>query len=182
MSTTPLNVPATDKAEAVAVTSSKDIIRDAAGTEGAVSLSSERFNFVSLEESDVVDSIDQASQLFKCFTKKPPTLEDALVSMGYEKAKELTELFAKKATEKLKELKAPGLTVDDIATIFCYTFEWDKERFGEVDSPYKILNNSLSVDRRSTALKKTRDFLFLLLQALRKLPHLSQRTTHCTED
>ena len=80
------------------------------------------------------------------------------------------ELFTKKATEKLMELDAPRLTVEDIAVIFCYTFEWDKERFGEVDSPYKRLNNSLSVDRSNAALKKTRGFLFLLFQALRKLP------------
>ena len=46
----------------------------------------------------------------------------------------------------------------------------DKERFGEGESPYRELNNSLSVDRSNAALKKTRGFLFLLLQALRKLP------------
>ena len=67
-------------------------------------------------------------------------------------------------------LDAPGLTVGDIAAILCYTFEWDKERFGAIESPYKILNNSLSVDRSNAALKKTRGLLFLLLQALRKLP------------
>ena len=43
--------------------------------------------------------------------------------MGYEKTKGLIELFAKKATEKLKELDASGLTVEDVAAIFCYTFE-----------------------------------------------------------
>ena len=65
---------------------SKGIIRDAAGTEGTLSLSSERFNFVNLEESDIVNSIDQASQLFTGLAKKPPTLKEALESMGYEKA------------------------------------------------------------------------------------------------
>ena len=74
MSATPLNVPTRDVTrgkDSVDVTRGKDIIRDAAGREGTVSLSSERFNFASLEESDVVDSIDQASQLFVGFTKKP---------------------------------------------------------------------------------------------------------------
>ena len=168
MSATPLNVPATDKAETVIT--SKDNVRDAAGIDDTVSLSSEHFNFVSLEESGVVDSIGQVNQLFTIFTKKSFTLEEALVPMGYEKAKELVELLTKKAEEKIKEFDAPGLTVEDITAIFCYTFEWDKERFGEGESPYRKLNNSLSVDRSNAALKKTRGFLFLLLQALRKLP------------
>ena len=172
MSTTPLNVPTRDETVAGAgVTTSKNVVRNAAGTDGTVSLSSERFNFVDTEESDVVDSIGQASQLFTGFTKKPPTLEEALTSMGYEKTKELAELLTKKATEKMMGLDAPELTVEDVAAVLCYTFEWNKERFGEGESPYKKLNKSLSVDRSSATLKKTRGFLFLLLQALRKLPH-----------
>ena len=125
MSATALNIPAQDKTETEVVTASKDTVRKAAGTEGTTSLSSERFNFVSLEENGVVDSIDQASQLFTGLTKKPPTFEEALVSMRYEKAKELSALFTNKATEKLKELDAPGLTVEDIAAVFCYSFEWN---------------------------------------------------------
>ena len=92
--------------------------------------------------------------------------------MGYEKTKELAELFTKKATEKLTELKASGLTVEDVTTIFCYTFEWNKkakEKFCDEENPYRKLNNSLSVNRNNAALKKTRSFMFLLLQALRKL-------------
>ena len=151
-------------------TSSKDIVRDVSGIEGTASLSSERFNFVSLEESGVVDSIDQASQLFAGFTKKPPTLEEALKPMVYEKAKELAELLTKKATEKLTEIDAPGFTVEDIAIVFCYTYEWNVERFSGLENIYRKLNKSLSVDRSNAALKKTRGFLFLLLQTLRKLP------------
>ena len=138
--------------------------------EDTLSLSLERFCFVDPEENDTVSCIDQASQLFTGFTKKPPTLEEALASMGYEKAKELAELLTEKATEKLKEFDAPGLTVEDITAIFCYTFEWDKRKFGDGNNPYRALNNSLSVDRNNAALKKTRGILFLLLQALRKLP------------
>ena len=44
--------------------------------------------------------------------------------MGYENVKEFVELATKKAKENLKELDAPGLTIEDIATVFCYTFEW----------------------------------------------------------
>ena len=102
MSTTTLNIPTRDKTEAETdvAAANKDVVREVAGTEGTVFLSSERFNFVGLEESGAVDSIDQASQLFTGLTKKPPTLEEALTSMGYENAKELAELFTKKTTEK----------------------------------------------------------------------------------
>ena len=151
----------------------KDINRNGTPTSlCSTPFSSERFNFVysEEEESDAVDSVDQATQLFAGFARSPPTIEKALESMEYEKAKELARHFMEKAAEKLKELDAPGLTVEDIAAIFCYTFEWDADTFGEGESPYRKLNNSLSVNRGNAALKKTRGFLFLLLQALRKLP------------
>ena len=38
------------------------------------------FSFVT-EENETAESIDQASQLFTSFTKKPPTLKEALASM-----------------------------------------------------------------------------------------------------
>ena len=182
MSTAPLNVPARDETVAGAgVTTSKDIIRDAAGREGTVSLSSERFNFVNTEESGVVDSIDQANQLFTGFTKKPPTLEEALRSMEYEKAKELTELFTKKASDKLAELDAPGLTVEDIAAIFCYTFEWTKRGLAKErvrtrnSTTHSLWTGAMQPSRRRVAScsccsRHSGNFLVL-----------SQRTTHCTE-
>ena len=184
MSAATLKVPAAteerDKTEAgsgtetttttTTTTTSKDTVRDVAEAEGTASFSSERFDFVGLEEHGVVDSIDRISQLFTRLTKKPPTLEEALACMGYEKAKELAEQSTEKATDKLTELYAPDLTVEDVAVIFCYTLEWNEKRLGDGESPHKKLNNSLSVDRSSAALKKTRGFLFLLLQALRKLP------------
>ena len=175
-----LNISARDETTAATAAVGKDISREAAGTEDttllSLSLSSEHFSFVvpESENEEAVHSIDQLSQLFTGLAKKPPTLEEALKSMEYEKAKELAELFTKKATEKLKELDAPELTAGDVAAIFCYTFEWNegtKKKFGVGESPYRKLNNSLSVNRSNVALKKTRGFLFLLLQALRKLPH-----------
>ena len=135
-------------------------------------LSSRIFNFLFTEEDGTVDNLDQMNQLFTTYIKKSPTLEEALKSMGYEKANELAELFTKNAVEKMMELDTPGLTVEDVAAIFCYTIELNKGTTVEVEveSPYIILNKSLSVDRSNAALKKTRGFLFLLLQALRKLP------------
>ena len=123
------------------------------------------------EDSDMTaDNIDQTSHLFLPFVKKPPTLEEALAPMGYEEPKNLAKSLITNAKEKQEEMDAPGLTVEDIAAIMCYTLEWDKERFGNAESPYRILNDSLSVNRRKGGIKKIRGFLFLLLQALRKLP------------
>ena len=140
----------------------------------SLSFSSDRFVFNETpDEEEVVECINKSGHLFAEFKKKPPTLEEALRSMGYEeeKPKELTGLFMKRANGKLEEFDAPGLAPEDVAAIFCYTYEWDSERFGDAESPYRKLNNSLSIDRNNRSLKKTRGFLFLLLQALRKLPH-----------
>ena len=135
-------------------------------------LSSEWFTFI--ENGDELENINQASHLLAGYPKKPPTLGEALKSMGYKDPSGFAAEFAKKALDKLAQLNAPGLTIEDATAIFCYTYEMnesDKKKYGEkTESPYRVLNSSLSVDRRSTALKKTRGFLFLLLQALRKLP------------
>ena len=56
MSATPPNVPTRDKTKIPETATIKFIDRDAAGTGSTLSLSSECFNFVSLEESDAVDS------------------------------------------------------------------------------------------------------------------------------
>ena len=141
----------------------------------SLSFSSDRFAFSeSPEEEDAaVECINNSKHLFTEF-KRPPSLEEALEAMGYseEKAKGLSEMFLERARGKLEEFDAPGLTAEDIAVLFCYTYEWDEKKFGEsFDSPYRKLNKSLSVDRSNASLKKTRGFLFLLLAALRKLPH-----------
>ena len=139
----------------------------------SLSFSSDRFMFnESPDEEETVDCINKSGHLFTEFKKKHPTLEDALKSMEYgdEKAKKLSAMFMKRADGKLKEFEAPGLTSEDVAAIFCYTYEWEREKYGDFESPYRMLNNSLSIDRSNASLKKTRGFLFLLLQALRKLP------------
>lgn len=134
-----------------------------------LTLSSERFKSATLNET-IMDNIDKAKQIFFSISKKPPTLEEALKAMGYDNAKDITEVFIKKAREKMAEFEGYLLTIDEIATIFCYTSEWDPKEFGEIESPCKMLNNSLCVDRSNPVLRKTNCFLFLLLQALRKLP------------
>ena len=134
---------------------------------------SSRIVFPLTEEEEIADGIDQMVHLFTGFERKQPTLEESMTSMGYKKAKELTELFMKKAKERLTEIDAPGLTVNDVAAIFCYTYELGEEAPSNIESPYRVLNNSLTVSRRSASIKKVRGFLFLLLQALRKLPRFT---------
>ena len=159
----------------VGITRNGDIAKSNAGP--SFSFSSGRFMFnESPEEEETVDCINKSGHLFADFKKKPPTLEDALKSLGYgdEKSKQLSDEFMEKAKAKLEEFEAPELTPGDVAVIFCYTFEWDSEKYGEgIGSPYRKLNNSLSIDRSNASLKKTRDFLFLLLHSLRKLPRYS---------
>ena len=131
----------------------------------------QRFDFaLNEDDGNTVDNVDQVSHLFMSFSVKPPTLEEALSAMEYNNPGELANTLYKKGAKTLGRLDAPGLTVDDVAIIFCYTFEWDEEKFGKAKSPYFMLNLSLSVNRSSTTLKKTRGFLFLLLSSLRKLP------------
>ena len=141
----------------------------------SLSLSSDRFVFNESpdEEDSAVDCINNSEHMFTEFKKKPPTLEEALRSMEYgdERVKEFSKDFMKRGEDKLDEFDAPGLTAEDIAAIFCYTYECSKkEKCEGIESPYRMLNNSVSVNRDNKSLKKTRGFLFLLLQALRKLP------------
>ena len=139
----------------------------------SLSFSSDRFMFTETpDEEEIVDCINKSGHLFADFKRKPPTLEEALKSMEYgdEKSKELSYEFLGKAKGKLDEFEAPGLTPEDVSAIYCYTYEWDSKRFGDLESPYRKLNNSLSIDRSNAGLKKTRGFLFLLLVTLRKLP------------
>ena len=86
--------------------------------------------------------------------------------MGYceEKSKKLSERFLERAKAKLAEFNAPGLIIEDVAAIFCYTYEWDEKKFGKgFESPYRKLKKYLSIDRSNANLKKTCRFLFLLL-------------------
>ena len=140
----------------------------------SISFSSERFMFNDApDEEKTVDCIDDARHLFVEFKKKPPTLEEALRSMEYgdENSNELSDKIIKRSKEMLEGVDAPGLRVEDVAAIHCYTFElgmW--KEYKSIESPYRKLNNSLSTNRSNASLRKTRGFIFLLLQALRKLP------------
>ena len=82
---------------------------------------------------------------------------------GDEKSSELCKKFMESGKDKLERFDTSGVTIEDVAVITCYTFEWDNKRFGDIESPYRKLNNSLSIGRSNVSLKKTRGFLFLLL-------------------
>ena len=156
--------------------SETEIVREIPTDTLSLSFSSDRFMFSeSPDEEETVDCINKSGHLFAEFKKKkPPTLEEALRSMEYGdvKAKELSEKFLERANGKLEEFEAPELTHENVAAIFCYTHECnsEKEKAEGIGSPYRKLNNSLSIDRSNASLKKTRGFLLLLLQTLRKLP------------
>lgn len=135
-----------------------------------LSFSSNRFVFSGFEDNDNVGSIDNVNQLFIVLKKKPPSLEKALECMGYKNSKELYEKFLTNGKEKLEEIDAPGLTAEDLAVVQCYTYEWEEKLFGKGESPYRKLNNSLSVERNNKALRDVCSFMFLLLRVLRKLP------------
>lgn len=138
-------------------------------TIGSLMLSTERFRS-EYTEDETVSSIDSIKHMIRNFGKSPPTLEEALRIMEYENSVDLARMFIERGNEKLRNFKASGLTAEDIGVILCYTFEWDKKRFSASESPYRKLNSSLSVNRSSTALRKTRSFLYLMLRVLRKLP------------
>ena len=90
---------------------------------------------------------------------------------GDEKSKKFSVMFLKRAEDKLERIDAPGVMIEDVAVIICYTYECSKEEKREgIESPYRKLSKSLSIDRSDTTIRKTRGFLFLLLQSLRKLP------------
>ena len=72
-----------------------------------------------------MECINSSRHLFTDFRKKPPALEEALEVMEYgeEKSKEHSEMPLERAMGKLEKFYAPGLTSDDIAAIFCYTYK-----------------------------------------------------------
>ena len=137
-----------------------------------LSFSSDRFTLSDTFEDDTVDCINNSGHLFSEFKKRPPTLKEALESMEYgERSEALYKVLMEGGQEKFERLEASGLTAEDVAAILCYTFECNNHiEFKDLESPYRKLNDSLSVDRSNATLKKTRGFLFLLLSALRKLP------------
>ena len=98
-----------------------------------------------------------------------PTFDDALLKIcdKLPQVKPGSGQLAKMAWKKAGQLKGehPSLTRDEVAAIVLYTME-DMPR---EKSPYYAMNAALR-DKNRQAVRPWRDFVWLLLHALRKLP------------
>ena len=120
------------------------------------------------EDIDIIDSLDSdgSRRLFEDLPKIKFTLKEALEAAKVEQIDDILKKsmeFADKARKDPK-IASRGLTDDEAGAISCYTLEEGEK------SPYRIINQSISVSRTRDTLSSTRKFIFLLLSGLRKLP------------
>jgi ubiquitin len=100
-----------------------------------------------------------------------PTLEQALAPLaaGYPHLDAVTGRSVKLARKKVKEKKAqvkyPNLTMDECTAVVLYTMEEEPRE----TSLYYVMNAALRSKQRAEV-RPWRDFIWLLLHALRKLP------------
>ena len=129
------------------------------------------------EDNEKEESIDNYKDIFTDFLDNPPSLKQALSQIfiaGGVPKNELNDyvddLYNKvnKLVEdrniKIKE-KYPNISKDDSLIIASYTCEAKNYEF----SPYRTLNRNLASGNREEGLKKVSKYLFILLNALRKL-------------
>ena len=132
------------------------------------------------EDIQKYDSVDNYQQIFIEYSKKVPSIEEALhelfLSTGIsdQKAYELMEDIlskAKKVVEFNYELinkEYQTITTTDAIIISSYTCECETEYSNY--SPYKILNRKLNEENRAESIKNISKYLFIFLKSLRKLP------------
>ena len=129
------------------------------------------------EDNEKEESIDNYRDIFTDFLDNPPSLKQALSQIfiaGGVPKNELNDyvddLYNKvnKLVEdrniKIKE-KYPNISNEDSLIIASYTCEAKNCEF----SPYRTLNRNLASGNREEGLKKVSKYLFILLNALRKL-------------
>ena len=129
------------------------------------------------EDNEKEESIDNYKDIFTDFLDNPPSLKQALSQIfiaGGVPKNELNDyvddLYNKvnKLVEdrniKIKE-KYPNISNEDSLIIASYTCEAKNCEF----SPYRTLNRNLASGNREEGLKKVSKYLFILLNALRKL-------------
>ena len=128
-------------------------------------ISSERF--VSYADPENFNSLDEAKSLFKDFVEYPPTLETALESADIPKIKSILEDSRRLGNKarKQKEIATAKLTDDEASTIACYTLQVEGAQ-----SPYTLINSSVSCSRNVKGLSASKKLIFLFLSGLRKLP------------
>ena len=131
------------------------------------------------EDNEKEESIDNYKDIFTDFLDNPPSLKEALIQIfiaGGVPESELDDYVKdlntkinkfiedKEINKKIKE-KYPNISKDDSLIIASYTCEAKNYEF----SPYRTLNRNLASDNREEGLKKVSKYLFILLNALRKL-------------
>ena len=109
-------------------------------------------------------SLDDAKSIF-CL-ESTPTLKEILMELELEEDDVKDNLDEKVESIRSKEeYRACGLSDDEIKAIVLYTFSQDEGK-----CVYSYLNKKLAKTRDKTGLTSIRNYLFLLLTALRKLP------------
>ena len=129
------------------------------------------------EDTAKEESINNYIDLFYNYEINPPNIKEALNQMfASSGASEIiieeliediiskSEKTIKRNLKKIKE-KYPEITEDDSLTISSYTCESKDSNF----SPYRLLNTSLVSKNRKNGLEKISKYLYILLNALRKL-------------
>ena len=123
------------------------------------------------------ESINNFSSIFKEYSIKIPSLNDALnemfISTGIpsQKAYEFTKEIMLKSSEIIKynfdliNQKYPIILEEEAKIISSYTCELTNPYY----SPYKILNRSLCEENREEGIKKVSKYFYIFLKALRKL-------------
>ena len=129
------------------------------------------------EENDRIETVDNYKNLFFEYTKKPPSLDEALdqlyESKGIDKNKinnYKKELIGKCKTvydKNCSEIKKiyPEINEEDFNIICSYTCEAQEKEY----SPFRILNKSLISKNRKAGIKNVSKYYYLLLTTLRKL-------------
>ena len=131
------------------------------------------------EDNNKEESINKYKDLFRPYNIKPPNLEEALKQMFFSsgasniKVNELTSEIIKEVKDfispKFDEInkKYKKITFDDAIIISSYTYELPET--DEKYNIYKLLNSSMVEKNRRQGINKVSKYLFLLLNALRKL-------------
>ena len=94
------------------------------------------------------------------------TLEEALKEASFVCVKDMLE-DAKKKWESSEEVRKSGLTEEEAAAIFVYTYDFGKDNWEK--NPFRVVNKVLA-ERNTHVLQRLCGYILHLLSALRKLP------------
>lgn len=126
-----------------------------------------------LENTESINS-DYSKKLFSSLPGNRISLEDALISAGFENyesiLRESTRLV--NLAREIPEIDGLDLTDDEAGAISCYTLQVEEGN----KSPYEVINEALAKSRDRKELMFTRKLIYLLLCGLRKLPRFRPST------